>query len=143
MCCSVNGFSICKSIALIAGIILGVAVGLLVGFFPVLLTNAVTILWIFFGVALLLLVLLSALSVYVSDGGAGCNIASCICPLGTFATVLSVLSLAVTFVSLWIPLATFPILAAVLLGFVTLFFSALLISVVCIVICVINKACRG
>ena len=143
MCCSVNGFSVCKAIALIAGIILGVAAGLLVGFFPVLLTNAVTILWIVFGVTLLIFVLNSALSVYVSEGGTPCSLASCVCPYGGFATVLSLLTLAVTFVALWIPLTTFPILAAVLLGFIVLFFTALSVTAVCLVICIINKTCRG
>jgi len=64
MCCSVNQFSVCKAIALIVGIILGVAVGLLVGFFPVLLTNAITVLWIIFGITLLVFIFTAALSVY-------------------------------------------------------------------------------
>jgi len=143
MCCSVNQFSVCKAIALIVGIILGVAVGLLVGFFPVLLTNAITVLWIIFGITLLVFIFTAALSVYVTDGGAPQTIVKCFCPFGGFASVLSILTLALSVVLLWLPLAMMPVLTAVLAGFTVFFFTALSVGVICFITCVVRNICRG
>jgi len=134
------GFRACESIGLIISIVFGVLVAAL--FASGLIPFITTAVWILFGLAVLFLVFLVS-GVYFAALSVAPALQKCICKnalcllAGTIGTIISAI------VALSIELVFTLIAVIVIIGFLAFFFALMILGLIALIRCIVDKLCCG
>ena len=140
-CCdNRNDCEICKSTSVILGIIVGVAVGILfsVGLIP-LIINFLNIALVAsaVGIGILLVAL-----VFANNIKGGNAFWECACKFSKLLLAGSIGTLRASTITLIIGVAEITILSSIFVGISAFFFILMIVSIICLINCVIKRLCR-
>lgn len=128
----------CACIGVLVSVIIGAIVGVLYAFnnIPFITTAA----WIAFGLGAFSLIVLIA-GVYLSAVTAAYALSKCLCKNITFLLISIIGTIVLSLIILVAPLNILFLSNILLVAFAGLFLSLLIVSLVCFIICIVQKLC--